>query len=97
MKLTRIVIISALILALLMLGWFVVPRVMGGHSCHGAAAQEEEGNPSHKEPTAQCNHKPKAGQVACKCMKQCDAEHKQEDSRCKSYCFKWWCTCPPCA
>lgn len=87
-----------IIIALMMIlsaAILIAPRLLN-HSC--CAAQEgEEGNPGHKQPTAQCAHRPKPGQVGCRCMRNCDPDNPQEDRRCKSYCFKWFCTCPPCA
>jgi hypothetical protein len=94
MLIKRKVIATFAIIAMLAMAGMILSR---GHSCHSAVAQEEEGNPGHREPTAQCNHKPKTGQVACKCMRHCDPDRTQEDRKCKSYCFPFWCTCPPCA
>jgi hypothetical protein len=79
-------------------GWFVAGPELNHalRGCHAVSAQEEEGNPGHKEPTQSCAHRPKPGQVGCKCMKHCDPEGRDEDRRCKSFCFPKWCTCPPC-
>ena len=82
------------------------------HSCCASAQgqEEEEGNPSHAEPSQHCSPQPKAGQVGCKCslhkkcVKDTDEEGRevinvQESKACKSWCFRHWCLCPdpPCA
>lgn len=54
---------------------------------------QEPGNPEHKEPTEICTHHPVVGKkgVACTCHQSCTTT--ENDSTCKSYCFKKWCNC----
>ena len=87
--------VAAFFLLMTAVGWFIVgPELSHAlNGCHPVSAQEpEEGNPDHREPTKKCNHRPKADEVGCKC---CPSENN-EDKRCKSWCFKSWCTCGPC-
>lgn len=54
-------------------------------------AQEEGGNPEHKEPSKKCSHKADGlSKIACSCHQDCG---KENDVKCKSYCFKQWCDC----
>lgn len=85
-------VLGLVVLGLLFLAWWLTASP---HACclvPTVSAQDEgEGNPGHVEPSAHCSHSPKAGQVGCKCsMSKC---HPNEDRRCKSFCWKYWCTC----
>jgi hypothetical protein len=71
----------------------------GGECCHVSAQDDGQGNPGHVEPTQQCAHKPTGKQVGCKCARACsETGGEVEDVKCKSFCFRNWCTCPskPC-
>lgn len=84
------------VVLLLGLTGFVMYEMSGEPACHvHAQGQEEEGNPNHTEPSQHCNTKPKDGQVACKCRRICNSDGTStEDRKCRSFCFRHWCTCP---
>lgn len=105
-KLKRIIVLAFfLAVGALASGWFGGESSADHACCHVAAqepGQDEPGNPSHEQPTRQCNHKPKGNQVQCRCRRSENCEEPggapREHIACKSYCFPTFCTCPamPC-